>query len=213
MKDKIERTFVRKEAYLKLRDWILDGTLEPGTQLRDKELATQMGVSRTPIREALLLLEDEGFVQTKPNRATLVSAIDFHNAFHLYSIAWTLEDLALSQAFESITDLHIQTMQEANERFIQKMREHDRLAALEADHDFHLVFIRLARNKELEKVLFAIKQKLKRLDLYYFEQVKDADLSYKEHAQVIEALQKKDLYLAKNAVENNWKKSFSRFKL
>ena len=91
-------------------------------QVRDKELAEQLGVSRTPIREALLRLEDEGLVQTKPNRSTLVSSIDFHSAFHLYSIVWTLERLALTQAFGSITDLHIQSMIEANERFLQKMK-------------------------------------------------------------------------------------------
>src|SRR5579872_1685527 len=110
MKNKIQRTFVRQEAYAKLRNWILDGTLAPGSQLRDKELAVELGVSRTPIREALLRLEDEGLVKTKPNSSTLVSSIDFHNAFHHYSIVWTLEALALSQAFGSIRDEHIQQM-------------------------------------------------------------------------------------------------------
>src|SRR5689334_15799597 len=108
MGEKIQRTFVREEAYRTLRNWILDGTLAPGVQIRDREIAEQLGVSRTPIREALLRLEDEGLVQTKPNRATRVTTIDFHNAFHLYSIVWTLEQLALTQAFGSITDPHIQ---------------------------------------------------------------------------------------------------------
>lgn len=75
MEGKIQRTFVRQEAYVKLRNWILDGTLSPGAQLRDKELAEQLGVSRTPIREALLRLEDEGLVKTKPNRSTLVCSL------------------------------------------------------------------------------------------------------------------------------------------
>src|SRR5579885_2278401 len=101
MKEKIERTFVREEAYLKLRDWIVEGALEPGAQLRDKALAEKMGVSRTPIREALLRLEDEGLVITKPNRSTQVSPIDFHNALHLYSLVWSLEQLALRQSFAS----------------------------------------------------------------------------------------------------------------
>lgn len=213
MGEKIERTFVRQEAYLKIRNWILDGTLAPGAQLRDKELAEQLGVSRTPIREAILRLEDEGLVQTKPNRSTLVSTIDFHSAFHLYSIVWTLEKLALTQAFGSITDLHIQTMAEANERFLQKMKIRDRLAALDADHDFHSVYVKLSQNKELEKIISEIKQKLRRLDLYYFDKIRDAALSYEEHAQIIKALKDKDLSLALNAVENNWKNSFSRFKL
>ncbi|MBS3904379.1 MAG: GntR family transcriptional regulator [Simkania sp.] len=213
MEEKIQRTFVRQEAYLKLRNWILEGILAPGIQLRDKELAEQLGVSRTPIREALLRLEDEGLVQTKPNRSTLVSSIDFHNAFHLYSIVWSLERLALSQAFGSITDAHIQTMDEANERFLQKMKSRDRLAALDADNDFHSVYIGLSQNKELEKILFEVKNKLKRLDLYYFDKVKDAVLSYEEHRKIIETLRQKDLSMAINAVENNWKSSFSRFNI
>jgi DNA-binding GntR family transcriptional regulator len=213
MEEKIQRTFVRREAYYKIRNWILDGTLAPGTQIRDKELAEQLGVSRTPIREALLRLENEGLVQTKPNRSTLISTIDFHSAFHLYSIVWSLERLALTQAFGSITDPHIQTMIEANERFLQKMKVCDRLAALDADYDFHSVYVRLSENKELEKIISELKQKLKRLDLYYFDKIKDAALSYEEHNQIIKALQRKDLFLALNAVEDNWKNSFSRFKL
>ncbi len=213
MEKKIQRTFVRHQAYIKLRNWILEGTLAPGVQLRDKDLAEQLGVSRTPVREALLRLEDEGLVKTKPNCSTLVSSIDFHSAFHLYSIVWTLEKLALSQSFGFITEDHIKAMIEANERFLQKMKIKDRLAALDADHDFHSIYIRLSQNQELEKMVSEIKTKLKRLDLYYFDKVKDAALSYEEHKQIIAAFKQKDLSLAINAVENNWKNSFSRFKL
>lgn len=211
MENKIQRTFVRQEAYEKLLQWILDGTFAPGAKLRDKELAEQLGVSRTPIREALLRLEDEGLVQTKPNRSTHVSPIDFHNAFHLYSIVWTLECLALSQAFGSITDEHIQQMVEANERFQKKMKVKDRFSALEADYDFHNVYIKLSQNHEIEKIISEIKTKLKRLDLYYFDKIKKATLSYDEHNKIIEALGKRNLSFAMEAVENNWKNSFKRF--
>ena len=211
MEGKIQRTFVRQEAYIKLRNWILEGALAPGVKLRDKELAAQLGVSRTPIREALLRLEDEGLVQTKPNRSTHVSSIDFHSAFHLYSIVWSLERLAMSQAFGSITDKHIQAMIDANERFLLKMKSRSRLAALDADYQFHSVYVKLSQNKELENIIAEVKNKLKRLDLYYFDKIKNAARSYEEHQQIIEALQKKDLSLALTAVENNWKNSFSRF--
>ena len=213
MEEKIQRTFVRQEAYLKLRNWILEGMLAPGMQLRDKELAAKLGVSRTPIREALLRLEDEGLVQTKPNCCTLVSSIDFHNAFHLYSIVSTLEQLALSQAFESLTDDHIQAMSEANERFLQKMKTRDRLAVLDADYQFHSVYVKLSQNTELENIISEVKTKLKRLDLYYFDKIKNAALSYEEHEQIIEALKQKNLSKAIQAVENNWKNSFARFNI
>ena len=208
---KIQRTFVRQEAYIAILQWILDGTLAPGAQLRDKDLAENLGVSRTPIREALLRLEDEGFVKTKPNRSTLVSTLDLHNALYLYSIVWTLERLAMSQAFEFITEQNIQMMIEANERLNQAMKTRDHIAAVEADNDFHAIYIKLSQNEELEKIILELKQKVKRLDLYYFDKIKDASFSYQEHNQIIRALKQRDLLLTLDAVENNWKKSFSRF--
>lgn len=210
---KIQRTFVRQEAYIKLRDWILDGTLAPGIKLRDKELAKQLGVSRTPVREAILRLEDEGLVRTKPNLSTHVSTIDFQSAFHLYSIVWTLEKLALTQAIGSIEKEHIQIMIDANEKFLIHMNSRNRLAALNADHDFHSVYVKLSQNKELDKIISELKIKLKRLDLYYFDKIKEAALSYKEHEEIIQALQQKDLFQAIKSVENNWKNSFSRFNI
>ncbi|MGD2168688.1 MAG: GntR family transcriptional regulator [Chlamydiota bacterium] len=213
MGNKIQRKFVREEAYLKIRNWILEGALAPKEKLRDKELAAELGVSRTPVREALLRLEEEGFVQTKPNSSTFVSSIDFHNAFHLYSIVWTLEKLALNQAFGSITEFHIQNMMQANEEFLKQMQVNNRLKALDADYDFHATYVKLSENAELEKMISEIKRKLKRLDLYYFDKVNNAELSYEEHKHIIEALQKKDLNAALSAVEKNWKSSFARFEI
>lgn len=210
MKEKIERTFVREEAYLKLRDWIVEGVLEPGSQLRDKELAEKLGVSRTPIREALLRLEDEGLVKTKPNCSTLVSPIDFHDAAHLYAIISSLEQLALTQAFESISPSDIQEMIEANERLRQGVKNRDRLAALDADSDFHSVYVHLSQNKELERILYGVRHKLKRVDLYYFEKAKEIHRSCEEHDQIIEALKRKELSSALRAVEHNWSSGLLR---
>lgn len=213
MTEPIKRVFARQEAYLRLRDQILEGKLAPGTKLKDQALAIQLGISRTPVREALLRLEDEGFIQTKPNRSTLVSPIDFHNAFHLYSIIWTLEQLALNQAFEFIADVHIEQMVDANESFLQKMKEKDRIGALQADHRFHLSYIDLCANPELQKIIAETRDKLKRLDLFYFDKIKNAALSYEEHKQIIDALRIKNLPLTLKAIEHNWKASFSRFNL
>lgn len=211
MTTKIERTFVRDEAYLILRNWIVEGVLEPGSTLRDKELAVQLGVSRTPVREALLRLEREGLVVTKPNSSTQVSPIDLHSAGHLYALVWTLEQLAMKEAFDHLKKEHIQEMVTANERFLQKVKKRDRMEALDADGDFHGVYVALSGNRELERILTELKFKLKRMDLYYYQTMDDADVSYGEHSQIILALQKKSLKEALEAIETNWKASFRRF--
>ncbi|MFF2178387.1 GntR family transcriptional regulator [Lysinibacillus sp. NPDC058147] len=209
-KKKLKRTFVREEAYMIIRDWIVDGTLQPNQQLRDKELAEQLGVSRTPIREALLRLEDEGFVQTKPNRSTTVSPIDSNEVLHLYSIGRTLEQLAMEQAFENIEDEHLQMMETINLELKKAITEGNQLNAVERDNEFHLVFIDISPNKELKRILVNVKQKLKRVELFYFDLVEDVHFSCEEHERIIEAIKQKDLSLVLDEIEKNWRLSFAR---
>lgn len=202
----IKRTFVRDEAYIVLRDWIVKGQLKPGQKLLDKDLAEQLKVSRTPIREALLKLESEGLVMTKPNSATFVAPIDSQHAMRLYSIVWTLEKLALEQAFEHLVQKDIILMGEANEKMLLALKNKDPQGAIDADDQFHSIYITAAKNLELQQMLLGIKQKIARLKIYYFHQAADPHDSYKEHLEVLNALKKKDLPLALNAVEANWKK-------
>lgn len=210
--EKIARTFVREEAYHLLLKWITEGQLAPGQKLRDADLAMQLGVSRTPIREALLRLEDEGLVVTTPNRSTQVSPIDFHDALNLYSIVWSLEALALRQAFSKINEEHIQAMRKENENLLQALQNGDCLLAQKADHAFHDVFLALSGNMELYHIVASVKQKLKRIEYFYFDTAKHSHLSYQEHLAIIEALCQKDLSGALHAIESNWKGSFDRLK-
>jgi DNA-binding GntR family transcriptional regulator len=207
---KIKRTSVREEAYIILRDWIVQGILTPGRQLRDKELAEQLGVSRTPIREALLRLEDEGFVETKPSRSTIVSPIRFDGVLNVYSIVWTLEKLAMKQAFENFEDKHLMKMEAINHEVKKAIDEGNQIVAVQKDNDFHSIYINLTTNDELKRILSGLKQKLIRIELYYFDQVSDVHHSIDEHNQIIQALRQKNLTKVLEVIENNWKESFLR---
>lgn len=204
------RTSVREKAYHLLRDWIVMGKLQPNEKLRDKELAEQLGVSRTPIREALLRLEDEGLVQTKPNSSTIVSPIDLQNARNLYSLVWTLESLALRQAYEFLKNEDIETMVQANENVLIGLNTDQVQLAIDADNAFHATYIELAHNQELSQLLSSVKQKINRLKRYYFHEVKNKFFSYEEHLSIINALKNNNLSGALEAVEFNWKASCAR---
>ncbi|RRN72934.1 GntR family transcriptional regulator [Peribacillus simplex] len=207
---KIKRTSVREEAYIILRDWIVQGTLTPGQQLRDKELAEQLGVSRTPIREALLRLEDEGFVETKPSRSTIVSPIRFDGVLNIYSIVWTLEKLAMEQAFDILEEKHLIEMEVINQEVKKAIVEGNQLAAVQKDNDFHSIYINLPVNDELKRILSGLKQKLIRIELYYFNQVSDVHLSGNEHDRIIQALRQRNLSMVLEMIEKNWKESYFR---
>ena len=204
---------MHKEAYNRLLGWIVEGRLAPGEKLRDIALADNLGVSRTPVREALLRLEEEGFVETKPNRSTQVTPISLDDAYPLYSIVWTLEALALSEALPHIQESDIREMTQINEQFLKEMKKGRRAQALKADYDFHAIFIRRANNPELTEIISKLKSKLRRLDLYYYERVQNATLSYQEHKQLIMSLEENNRMAALRAVEDNWKSSFRRFNI
>ena len=121
----LERPILRESVYGRLRDWIVEGSLEPGEQLRDQELAERLGVSRTPVREALRRLEDEGLVETASNRWTRVKAVDLGEAKRIYPILHALGLLALELAFPRLTKVDLEEMKAANRDLQKALEAHD----------------------------------------------------------------------------------------
>ena len=210
--DVLSRTFIRDDVYVSLRDWIVTGALEPGEKLKDKELATQLGVSRTPIREALRKLEDEGLVETAANRWTRVTPITLRDAETIYPIIQQLEELALTLAFSNLSPRHLQTMQAANSDLKMALRQNNPHAAMVADASFHQVLIDLANNPELSTILNQLKAKYQRIELAYFSEAGLLLASLEEHQQLISALKTKDLAAAHQALTCYWQASIERLR-
>ncbi|MCI3195108.1 GntR family transcriptional regulator [Bacillus sp. HU-1818] len=210
---KLKRTFMKDEVYNTLRDWIITGKLEPGAKLRDQDLSETLGISRTPIREALLKLENDGLVVTKANRWTLVSPIDLNDAYNIYSIVWTLESLAMEKAFPHMTSADLEELEQLNEHLHHAMESGDRFTALEADNAFHDKIIQLSNNSELQKMLISLKTKIQRIEMYYFSQNDAMHTSYNEHLQIIDAIRNQKINLAIKAIKANWKNSLDHIQL
>ncbi|WP_423055737.1 GntR family transcriptional regulator [Bacillus atrophaeus] len=210
---KLKRTFMKDEVYNTLRDWIITGKLEPGAKLRDQDLSETLGISRTPIREALLKLENDGFVVTKANRWTLVSPIDVKDAENIYSIVWTLESLAMEKAFPHMTSADLEELEQLNEHLHHAKGSGDRFTALEADNAFHDKIIQLSNNSELQKMLISLKTKIQRIEMYYFSQNDAMHTSYNEHLQIIDAIRNQKINLAIKAIKANWKNSLDHIQL
>ena len=99
--DSIERTLLRDEAYVRIRDAILAGTLEPGERLRDADLTRWLGLSRTPVREALARLSEDGLVESEPQRFTRVTPLDRRDARDASRVVAALHALAARSACRS----------------------------------------------------------------------------------------------------------------
>ena len=208
----LNRTFIRDDVYQSLREWIVGGELEPGEKLRDKELAAQLGVSRTPVREALRKLENEGLVETSANRWTKVTAITIQDAERIYPIIQKLEELALTLAFPKMSAQHIQRMQKVNDKLKAELNSNNTQAATIADVAFHQVFIDAADNPELSTILGQLKTKYQRIDLAYFSDAKLLLASFEEHQKLITALKAKDFESACQTLASNWLASIKRLR-
>jgi DNA-binding GntR family transcriptional regulator len=207
---KLSRTLAREEVYGRLRAWIIDGRLRPGELLRDQDIAATVGVSRTPVREALRRLEDEGLVETALNRWTRVAPIDVGKAAEIYSIVEALELFALETAIRRLTVRDVTRMREANQAMRRAAELEDPAAAVIADESFHDVWIERANNGELSALLGQLRIKLRRVELAYFDAAARALSSFREHAAIIRALSGRSLPAARQAVRRNWRGSAQR---
>ena len=141
----IDRRLLRDDVYGRLRDAIVDGTFAPGEQLRDLELADWLGVSRTPVREALLRLAEAGLVVTQPGRSTTVSTLDERAVRDARDVVAAMHEVAVREATRVLTAADLETMREANRRFGAAIEQGDVEAALRADDEFHGVLVRRGR--------------------------------------------------------------------
>ncbi|SDW90142.1 transcriptional regulator, GntR family [Marininema mesophilum] len=199
----IKQTSLRDEAYNLLLQWIITGELKAGSRLRDVELSKKLGISRTPIREALLRLEDEEFVVTKRNRSTTVASIDPNEIHSLYPIVWNLEALALEEAFFNITDADLDRMAAINQKLNDENLSH--IKCVDLDHEFHRIIINKSRNQELQKILSYLKKKIKRFEYHFFNNQQNISLSCSQHQELINYIQSKELSKAKDTIKENWK--------
>jgi DNA-binding GntR family transcriptional regulator len=149
----IDRSLLRDDVFSRLRDAITDGTLAPGEQLRDLELAAWLGVSRTPVREALLRLADAGLVEAKPGRSTTVSTLDVRAEREARDVVAAMHELAVREAVTRLTRNDLKAMRDANRRFAAALKAGDLDAALRADDDLHAVPVTVAANRAAGVVL------------------------------------------------------------
>src|SRR5882757_9496898 len=129
----VSRSLLRDDAYRALRNAIVDGTLAPGERLNDAELVSWLGVSRTPIREALARLELSGLVQTRPGRFTMVSPVDSREARGAQSVVAAMHELAVREAVPLLGEPELDAMRTWNARFRDALRENRVDDALAAD--------------------------------------------------------------------------------
>ncbi|KQR07162.1 GntR family transcriptional regulator [Deinococcus sp. Leaf326] len=204
------RSLARDEVYSQLSAWIINGTLQPEEALRDQDIAEQLGVSRTPVREALRRLEDEGLVETALNRWTRVAPLRAAHAAELYPVVETLEVLALRLAAPALTVQDLEVLHDLDVQLQDALHAGDARTAVDADTAFHSVWVSKSGNEELQLTLSGLKRKLHRIELAYFNAASSGQASLDEHGAIRQALLAGDTEQAVQALQENWRESMKR---
>lgn len=199
----IPRASLRDQVYEILLRAIVNSELAPGHQIRDFDIAESLGVSRTPVREALQRLLDEGLVETVPGAATRVAAIDIGAVRNIYPIVGALHALAVRLAAERIGPEEAKALARANAAFAAAVDASHIAAALAADDAFHEILLDAAHNPELRRTLDRLVPHIRRLQLTQFSS-EAARRSMRQHADIVAACRKRRFDDAARVMEENW---------
>lgn len=186
-------------AYETLRDEILTLALVPGQLLDETALAERLGMSRSPVREALIRLAGEDLVVMLPNRSTIVAPLDV-TAFPKYVEALDIAQRVNTRlAAELRTEADLETIAAAQARFVAAVATGDHLAMSEANKGFHMAIAAAGRNAYLagfyERLLDQGRRML-HLHFDYLERGTDGHLLTSEHGEMLEAIRARDVALA-----------------
>ncbi|GAA1898219.1 GntR family transcriptional regulator [Asanoa iriomotensis] len=197
------RSLPRDDAYRAIRDAIVDGTLAPGERLNDADLARWLGVSRTPVREALTRLDEAGLVRTKPGRYTIVSPLDVRAVRAAQSVTSAMHELAVREALPNLSATELDAMRAANARFAAALRADDVDAAIAADDEFHGVAVTACANTAVRSVLDQFTPQLRRLERLRFSSLSGRG-SVAQHDRIIALCAAGDVEGAVAATRANW---------
>ncbi len=187
---------LREVVFASLRKAILEGILEPGERLMEIHLAGELGVSRTPVREAIHKLEQEGLVITYPRRGAVVAQITRKDLEDALEVRAALEELSVRKAAQCITPEQLGKLKKAAADFESCTKNGDVTASARADVAFHEILSEASGNQRLLSLLYNLRGQLYR---YRMENLKDA-ASYAgliaQHRQLCLAMEKQDGELA-----------------
>lgn len=199
----LRQPLLRDSVHDRLRDAIVDGTLAPGEVVRDTELATWLGVSRTPVREALLRLGETGLVRSAPGRSTVVAEIDLLEVREAHAVVVAMHRLAVTEAVDRLTGDDVERMRAANRRFGAAIEAHDADAALAADDDFHRVAVEVSGNCAVATVLDQFGPVVRRLERRRFAS-HAGEQSVALHERLVEACAVGDARTAADVAFRTW---------
>ena len=200
----VDRVSAQQQIYNTLKDWIVDGTLVPGEFINDSEIAKYFSVSRTPDREAILLLSQQDFVKIMPSKGTKVTETSEEAAAFIYEAISCLSAEIARLAVRKQKPGDIDELKRLNARFAFIMEAQDYSRILEADTNFHNYILKMADNPYMESCWRQILPHAHRYELLYFKSGINKEQSVADHDDIIRAIADKSEGEAARFSQQNW---------
>jgi len=192
---------LREMVYDELKIQILTGVIVPGTRLMEIDLAENMGVSRTPIREAIRKLEKEGLVVIEPRRGAYASQISTQDMIAILEVRQNMEGLAASFAAERISGDEVENLKKAFDNYNRAVQEGSTKDMIAHDTRFHRIIVEASHNKILVQMIEQLQELVLRFRYIYYDDFKRAEKMPKEHKDIMDAIIKGDGEAARIAAD------------
>ncbi|MDQ2086047.1 GntR family transcriptional regulator [Herbivorax sp. ANBcel31] len=183
---------LREVIFNTLREAIISGELKPGERLMEVKLAEKMGVSRTPVREAIRKLELEGLVEMFPRKGAHVAKLSVKNIMDVLEVRASLDGLATSLAAERIKDEEIKNLGHILSQFESYAKKDNLQGTIKKDVEFHDLIYGASGNDKLIQIVCKLREQIHRFRVIYLKDYSSHKALVKEHEDIYEAISKRD---------------------
>jgi DNA-binding GntR family transcriptional regulator len=194
---------LRELVFESLREAIISGMLRPSERLMEIQLAEEMGVSRTPVREAIRKLELEGLVVMIPRKGAYVAGMSIKDIADVFEIRGALEGLAAELASERATDEELEVMERYLVKISEEIENGDLSKVVETDTDFHTLIYEASRNARLSQIINNLREQIQRFRTTSLSFPGRMKVALEEHRKIVEALSSRDGELARKLAQEH----------
>lgn len=194
---------LREIVFETLRGAILDGTLKPGERLMEVQLAEDMGVSRTPVREAIRKLELEGLVLMIPRKGAYVSGLSSKDIADVFEVRASLEALAAGLAAERIGEEELEALKRFMVEVTVNAEAGDLEKVIQSDTDFHEQIYRASRNNRLVQIINNLRDQIQRFRSASLAHPGRIEETLQEHKLLLEAIAERDIVTARRLAQEH----------
>lgn len=192
---------LREMVYEELKMQILTGAIVPGTRMMEVELAEQMGVSRTPIREAIRKLEKEGLVTIEPRRGAYASQISTEDMVEILEVRQNMEGLAAYFAASRMKPDQLAELKAVSQLYNEAVANGDMNSMIKHDTRFHRIIVESCNNKILVQMIEQLQELVLRFRYIYYDNFRRAENMPEEHRAILEAIEQGDEDAARAAAD------------